>query len=198
MGGRGAASAAARANRNTLSWAEMEDLRRQMGQTGREATGYVQTSFSFTINAWMRGEISPSVDTTERIANTVVRMNQHMRPLPRDVQAVRFVDANFLSMFGLPPRITSSTVDGLRDFISQGGDGFTTDAFTSVSTDITRNVFTDRPIKLNVLLKKGAKAIITDNAAESEVVLKGNQKWTFTGARVQGGKLELGVTISAD
>ena len=60
---------------------------------------------------------------------------------------------------------------------------------------MSRNVFTGRPIKLNVTLKKGTKALITTNAAESEIVLGRNQIWKFTGVRQTGGRMEIDVTI---
>lgn len=58
-----------------------------------------------------------------------------------------------------------------------------------------KNVFTGRPIKLNITAKKGTKAIITNNAMESEIVLGRNQKWKFTGVKQNGKRLEIDVTI---
>ena len=174
-------------------------MRRQMGQTGDEGRGFVMTSRSWNINAFLRGDPDfnrqSGWNMSEQEIHTITnRMDRGMKPLPKSIQTVRFVDADFLSSLGLQPRIGQQTAGAVRGFIRDGGT-FTTAAFTSVSTDMSRNVFTGRPIKLNVTLKKGAKALITTNAVESEIVLGRNQAWKFTGVRQTGGQMEIDVTI---
>lgn len=199
MGGRGAASGAGGKAAN-VSWAEAQAMKRQMGQTGDEGAGFVLTSKSWNINAFLRGETNFNTRSgwglsEQEIRNTTARMDASMKPLPKSIQTVHFVDAQFLSSLGLSPRIGNKTAGAVRGFIRKG-DAFTTPAFTSVSTDVNKNVFTGRAIKLNITAKKGTKAIITNNALESEIVLGRNQSWKLTGVKQTGGRLEIDITIS--
>lgn len=174
-------------------------MKRQMGQTGDEGAGFVMTSRSWNINAFLRGD--PNFNrasgwqmSEQEIRSTTARLDSGMKPLPKSIKTVRFVDEQFLSNMGLSPRIGNKTAGAVRGFIREGGT-LTTPAFTSVSTNVNQNVFTGRPVKLNVTVKKGAKAIVTNNALESEIILGRNQKWKFTGVRQSGKRLELDVTI---
>lgn len=198
MGGRGAASGAGGAV--SVTWAEAQDLRRQMGQTGDEGRGFVATSRSWNINAFWRGELDFNNRSgwnmgENEIRATTARLDAAMKPLPKSINTVRFVDEKFLSSLGLEPRVGRQTEGAVRGFI-RGGGTLTTPAFTSVSTNVRQNVFTGRPIKLNITAKKGTKAIITNNISESEIVLGRNQRWKITGVRQSGNRLEMDVTIS--
>lgn len=200
MGGRGAASGGGRAQGRRVSWAEAQQMRVRMGQRGTEGAGFVQTSKSWNINAFLRGDPdfndASGWDMSEtEIMRTVRRMDAGMRPLPETIQTVRFVDGFFLEGIGVDGRIGDRTTSAVRRRF-QNDKTLTTSAFTSVSTDVRQNVFTGRPVKLNVTVKKGAKAIITTNQQESEIVLGRNQKWTFTGVRQpRRGQLEIDFTI---
>lgn len=197
MGGRGAASGGAAVS---LTWSEAQAMRRQMGQTGRECDGFVQTSRSWNINAFLRGDpdfndASMWQMSEREIRETTARLDAGMKPLPKSIKTVRFVDGFFLEGIGLDGRIGNRTVSAVRRRF-QSDKTLTTPAFTSVSTNVRQNVFTNRPVRLNITVKKGAKALITTNQQESEIVLGRNQKWTFTGARQTGqGRIEMDFTI---
>lgn len=199
MGGRGAASGAAKGR--SITWNEAQDMRVKMGQGPNDGEGFVMTSKSWNINAFLRGEPDfnrrSGWNMTEQEIRTVTnRLDRNMRPLPESIQTVRFVDEKFLTSLGLQPRMGPRTVNAIQG-IMRRGDPFTSEAFTSVSTNVMQNVFTGRPVKLNITAKKGTKALITTNQQESEIVLGRNQKWKITGARQRGaGGLEIDITVS--
>lgn len=53
----------------------------------------------------------------------------------------------------------------------QIGKTFVEDVFMSVSLKSDKNVFTDKKVKLKVLLDDGTKVYVTDNKVESEAIL---------------------------
>lgn len=107
MGGRGAASGAGGAA-VSLTWSEAQAMKVQMGQTGNEGAGFVLTSKSWNINAFLRGEANFNTKSgwglsEKEIRDTTARLDAGMKSLPKSIQTVRFVDAQFLSSLGLSP-----------------------------------------------------------------------------------------------
>lgn len=135
--------------------------------------GYIQTGYSFDINRAMRtGNFDSLADTGKKTVETlreVIKKNE----LPMDTRLVRFVDNGYLqNTFGLElsdlqmlarddPEHLKTAFKGLRATEKQ---------FMSSSTDVGANVFTERPVKLDILAPKGTNAYVTQNLYESEVI----------------------------
>lgn len=135
--------------------------------------GYIQTGYSFDINRAMRTDNFDSLaDTGKKTVETlreVIKKNE----LPMDTRLVRFVDNGYLqNTFGLElsdlqmlarddPEHLKTAFKGLRATEKQ---------FMSSSTDVGANVFTERPVKLDILAPKGTNAYVTQNLYESEVI----------------------------
>lgn len=190
-----------------VNWFGHQAIMHEMGQNGTEGKGYVNTSRAYIINRYLRNgrnfkdalQANPGwADwyTESQAKSTIKKMDSSMKPLTRSLQAVRFVDYNFLTSLG----IAESTPIGaaasiLSTRISLGHGGFNDKGFTSFSTDVDKNVFTSRPIKINYKISKGAKAIMTANHEESEGILARGIKQRMTAARIKNGKLEIDVEV---
>ena len=59
----------------------------------------------------------------------------------------------------------------------QIGKTFVEDVFMSVSLKSDKNIFTDKKVKLKVLLDDGTKVYVTDNKVESEAILHAGTKY---------------------
>ena len=189
-----------------LDWTGHQALMREMGQTGTEGQGYVNTSQSFIVNRFLRngGNIIDAHKATSNwswltrsdIQATIRRMDSQMRPLSRDIQAVRYTGPGILQELGLPAQATAATARTLQRRIQHSRSfDYTPKAYTSVSTDNSANVFTGMPVKINYKIGKGTPCIVTANMPESEVVLGRGVKHKLTGARWVNGKLEIDVTV---
>lgn len=178
---------------------------RQMGQDGSEGQDYVNTSQAYIVNRYLRngGDMVDAHKATPNwswitkadVQQTINRMDKQMRPLPRNIQGVRFTGPDFLKTFGLPNTVSSKTAGKLAAWMQRTGGAFNDKAYTSFSTDANANAFTAKEIRINYHIGKGAKAIMTANKTESEGVLARGVKQRMTGARWKNGKLEIDVTV---
>ena len=188
-----------------LDWAGHQALMTAMGQDGSEGQDYVNTSQAFIVNRFLRngGDMADAHKATPNwswitradVQRTIRRMDGQMKPLPRNIQGVRFTGPDFLRNLGMPPTVSAATVKQVQQRIKAGKDTFSDNAYTSFSTDASANVFTAKEIRLNYKINKGAKAIMTANKAESEGVLARGTQQRMTGARWKNGKLEIDVTV---
>lgn len=115
----------------TITRADVDDLQRQMGQTGLEAGDpnaaprdkvYVKTSKAININAYLRSDGRTVHDptgysewerlgyTTADAARAVRQIDAGMKPLPYGVRLTRFVGGDALGAILGNPRITESNV----------------------------------------------------------------------------------------
>lgn len=191
-----------------IDWNTHQAIMHEMGQDGSEGQGYVNTSQSWSVNAYLRsnGDMNAANKASGwnlsegQIRQIIQRMDGQMKPLSRSIQAVRFVGADMLKDLGLPAKATPSIAAKLQQMIQNGKlTEYTPKAYTSFSTDAKKNVFTSKPIKINYQISKGTPCIMTANASESEGVLARKVKHKITGARWSkgefGGRLEIDITV---
>ncbi len=134
----------------------------------------MQTSNSYDINAALRmGDISslkPDDLLTINTLNDVINKTK----LRDCIIADRYCDGNFLlNVFGVDLKNgkMSDIDNAVKQVQLQIGKTFVEDAFMSVSLKSDKKVFTDKKVKLKVLLDDGTKAYVTDNKVESEAIL---------------------------
>ena len=203
-----------------VDWATHKAIMHEMGQDGTEGEGYVNTSKSWSVNAYLRtgGSMSAANEASDwwlsenQIKQIIKRVDSQMKPLTRNIQAVRFVGPEMLSELGIqggvsamtglpkPIKVTAATAAQLQQMIQSGKLAeFTPKAYSSFSTDAKKNVFTSKQVKINYKISKGTPCIMTANATESEGVLARKVKHKITGVRwvndAFGGKLEIDVTV---
>lgn len=186
-----------------VDWATHQAIMHEMGQDGSEGQGYVSTSKSWSVNAYLRsdGDMNAANNASDwnlseaQIKQIIQRMDGQMKPLSRNIQGVRFVGPDFLTTMGLPKQINRNTAAALQTWMQQTGGGFSDKAYTSFSTDANANVFTAKPIRINYRIGKGTQTIMTANKAESEGVMARGIKQRITDVRWRNGKLEIDVTV---
>lgn len=190
-----------------VDWSTHQAIMHEMGQTGNEGKGYVHTSRAYVINRYLRngGDFEDALNAamgwsnwfTESQANSIIKtMDKQMKPLTRNLQGVRFVGSSFLDSIGLPADTSLETAASiLKSRISLGQAEFSDRGFSSFSTNVEKNYFTSRPVKINYSISKGAKTIMTANHDESEGILARGTKQRITAARVVHGKLEIDVEV---
>ena len=140
----------------------------------------MQTSNSYDINTALRmGDISslkPDDLLTINTLNDVINKTK----LRDCIIADGYCDGNFLlNVFGVDLKNSKmSDIDNaVKQVQLQIGKTFVEDAFMSVSLKSDKNVFTDKKVKLKVLLDDGTKAYDTDNKVESEAILYTGTKY---------------------
>lgn len=165
---------------------------------------YVNTSKSFNINAYLRSDRTSIHDpsgnsqweylgyTTADAARAVRQIDSGMKALPYDIALTRFVGGDALgSMLG-NPRITKANIGRIIQSIKtpQGAAKFaaaltaadyTEKAYTSTTYLQSHPAFDTRQLRLNIVAKKGTKAIATSNHNENEILLGHGLKYKFTG-----------------
>lgn len=172
---------------------------------------YANTSKSFNINMYLNSDGTtiehpnsnwthnyPRPYTMQMAKNDIARIDRGMKPLTRDVNTVRYTDGVGLSyILGMGGQRVD--VDALMRGVKSGNTSLGTalknanyvqKSYTSVSYDPNRNAYRDMPVRLEIKMRKGTKAIITSNKAESEIMGAHHLKYNFTGnvrvERVQG------------
>lgn len=165
---------------------------------------YVNTSKSFNINTYLRSDgrsiHDPSGNsqwehlgyTTADAARAVRQIDAGMAALPVDVSLTRFVGGSALGAILGNPKITSANIGRVIQSIKtpQGAAKFaaalnaadyTEKGYTSTTYLQSHPAFDTRQLRLNIVAKKGTKAIVTNNHAESEVLIGHGVKYKFTG-----------------
>ena len=144
--------------------------------------GYIQTGNSFDINYAMRYD---KIDTLSEHNQEVIRTLTNVidrNELSENVRMVRMVGSSYMeNTFGLEQNEIYSILNGYDlykdDLEKFKGLIVQEKGFMSVSTDIDANVFTSRPVQLDILAPQGTPAYVTDNFGESEVVLRPDSKY---------------------
>ena len=165
---------------------------------------YVNTSKAFNINAYLRSGGTSIHDpsgnsqweylgyTTADAARAIAHIDRGMKPLPESIKLTRFVGGDALgSMLG-NPRINKNNVGriiqslktpaGRAKFAAAlAAADYTEDAYTSTTYLQSHPAFENRQLRLNIVARKGTKAIVTNNHAENEILLGHGAKYRFTG-----------------
>lgn len=154
---------------------------------------YVQTADSFRLNERLyTGKYKPnSGDKTDREIDGVTKLIAQSK-LKEDSQFVRFSGVNYLKTvykdvgiknpFGKKD-IRDFDLDEAADMLNAALAGKSTvhQSFTSVSYNVDKNVFTNRPILMEIYAEKGIEALYTVNYTESEVVLQRGTEFEIIG-----------------
>ena len=147
-------------------------------------TNYIGTPNSWTINKKLREYPDQSIDEiykgntknakTVRALHSVIQKNT----MPKNTMLTRNAGETFAKeTLGLTPRQLSLICDNFDDLDVQEelskfiGTKITDNAFMSTSANPKLNVFSEKPVRLELKVNKGHKAYITENVAESEVIL---------------------------
>lgn len=190
-----------------VNWLAHQTIMHEMGQDGTEGKGYVHTSRAYVINRYLRngGDFEDALEaapgwgnwfTESEARHTIKTMDSKMKPLTRNLQGVRFVGTSFLASLGLSEDAPLGVAaEILKTRISLGHAEFSDKGFSSFSTNVEKNYFTSRPIKINYSINKGTKTIMTANHEESEGIIARGVKQRITAARVVHGKLEIDVEV---
>ena len=154
---------------------------------------YVQTSDSFRLNERLyTGKYKPnSGNKTDREIDGVTKLIAGSK-LKEDSQFVRFSGVQYLNTVYKDVGIKNPFGNGdIFDYdLSEAADmlnaalaGKTTvhQSFTSVSYNVDKNVFTSRPILMEIYAEKGIEALYTVNYTESEVVLQRGTEFEIIG-----------------
>lgn len=195
----------------TMSQGEVDSLRRSMGQTGNEAgrtkgqganiyqTVYVGTSKSYNINKGLNTDMQ-SIDHPDSpwthngsgygkqdVRNAVHQMDNGMKPLTQNVNATRIERSSMtLSTFGINKSI------GEVMNMSQGELDRTFTGKIRYNKGYTSVALHEKGIKMagkadvciEYTVKKGTKAIVTNNISEVEAIIGRGYAQKATGARV--------------
>lgn len=161
---------------------ETQDEHRQIWrhQAQKQKAGYVQTSNSYEINAALRMGDTSSLKPDDLLTIDTLNDVINKTKLRDCIIADRYCDGNFLlNVFGVDLRNgrISDIDNAVKQLQSQIGKTFIEDAFMSVSLKSDKNVFTDKKIKLKVLLDDGTRVYVTDNKVESEAILHTGTKY---------------------
>lgn len=169
---------------------------------GARAKLYVNTSKSFNINYYLNTG-GASIDsptsqwqylgyTKRMVRNDIARIDAGMKPLSESVNTTRWMGGtSFGYMFGgqINDGNIGSVISRLETDKSYArtfsqalkGTNYTAKAYTSTSYRKTHGTYDSMPIRLNMVMRKGTPAIVTNNHRESEIIGGRNLKYNFTG-----------------
>lgn len=189
-----------------LTESDAMKLKESMGQTGDEAGNpftnpnsklYANSGKAFNINAYLNsdGETihSEMTDWDKYISKTWVKnaittMDKGMKPLPQSITVTRFVDANAVEkMTGL--KINDSVIQQLETNKALGKElstalknlNYVHKGYTSASYVDSHPSYGDYPVALNMVMRQGTKAIVTNNTPEHEIIGSRGAKYNYTG-----------------
>ncbi len=158
--------------------------------------GYVRTPNSFRINEKLRNNPGAKIEDlfkdpfdlrTVRDLDSAINKNT----LNQNVLLTRNVGLDYLmSTLNLSPNDIQNIYPSIKDESSYKADlkwlndrfknkKVIEDAFLSTSGNSSLNVFSDKPVRLEIKVPKGTKALVTKNFMESEVILGRGTKYTI-------------------
>ncbi len=154
-----------------------EDYKAIMGSTRDRNKGYIATTNSFHINGALRNgdELESGDKKTVEILDKLIKNNQ----LKDNFVLFRNVDYDFVRAqfdFYNPTLSNKALIERMKE---SGVKSYQDAGFSSVSAFQKVNVFQKRKFQIQIRAKKGTNAFITENAAESEVILGRNQKFNI-------------------
>lgn len=190
---------------------QIKKLQQDMGQDGYEAGDpnqtpnnklYVKTGKAFNINAFLNSD-GKTINSEHSNWNDLIDMpwvkgaipkiDKGMKPLSESVQVSRFLDGDSLGYMLPNLGISKSNFDMFVTMLEGGAISqksmqsllqdvdYTHKGYTSTTYAKSHGSYGDRDVKLNMVLRKGTPAIVTNNHAENEILAGRNQKYNFTG-----------------
>jgi len=193
------------------SKSQIAKLQNDMGQSGNEAGYvdvsssnklYVNSGKSMCINAYLNSDgktyKAEGTDWSNYInsawvKNAIQKIDSGMKPLTESINVTRYVDAGAISSMipglGVNKSNIGKFIDKLEDGTISKKDfrsvlqsvDYTHKAYTSTTYDTQHGTYGNRDIRLNMVLRKGTNAIVTNNHAEHEILVGHGQKYNFTG-----------------
>ena len=190
---------------------QIKQLQKEMGQDGYEAGDpnevphkklYVKTGKAFNINAYLNSDGSTIQSSHSNwndlidkpwVKGAIPKIDKGMKPLSQSVQVSRFLDGDSLGYMLPNVGITKSNFGTFISMLESGKISpksfqsllqdvdYTHKGYTSTTYAQSHGSYGDRDVKLNMVLRKGTPAIVTNNHAESEILAGRNQKYNFTG-----------------
>lgn len=184
----------------------VKELRNSMGQTGNEAGDpftnpnsklYANSGKAFNINAYLNSDgatiHSDLTDWDKYISKTWVKnaikqMDNGMKPLTQSVNVTRFLSKEgFEAITGV--KYSDDLISQLQAGGSVGKDlssalsgvNYVHKGYTSTSYKDSHPSYGDQPVALNMVLRQGTHAIVTNNTPESEIIAARGSKYNFTG-----------------
>lgn len=152
-------------------------LREVSGMAGDEMTNLRKVLRSYSMT-------SADVDAAIK---TIQTMDKNMQPLDGDIQVTRWVDEEYLHAVlrsaGVEREageMTSKDVELIKSKLLDSN--IQESGFISTSYDESKSLFDGRPIRLNLLVKKGTKAIFSPLGNEAELTISRNSSYKITDA----------------
>lgn len=188
---------------------KISELQQAMGQTGNEAGNpntnpdnklYVNTSKAMNINAYLLsdGKTIESSDSTWNglinkswVEKAIKKIDSGMKPLSESIQTYRFISGSALGkMLGL--NVDNKNIEHFifslenNATVAKSFTGllkhadYTHKAYTSTTYLPEHGTYDTKDIKLNMIMKKGTPAIVSNNHAEHEIVGGKNLKYDMS------------------
>ena len=155
--------------------AKVKELQQAMQQNGNEAG-------------------NPNASPNSRIKDAIKKIDAGMKPLSESIQTTRFISGGALGkMLGL--NVDNNNVGKFIETIQNNpeakqaftnvlkGTSYTHKAYTSTTYLPEHGTYDTKDIRLNITLKKGTPAIVTNNHAEHEILAGRNAKYDFSKAK---------------
>lgn len=149
--------------------------------------GYVQTANSFEINDALRDGAIDRLSSHNQIVVEALQDVINRNTVGEDIKAVRLVGTRYMhNAFGLD----SDTINHIFDHFDEvkgvldeefKGLVITEKGFMSVSTNVENNVFTNRPVLLDIYVPKDTHALVTTNYGESECIFGHGSEYEVLG-----------------
>ena len=183
-------------------------------------TSYFQTSNSFTINEILRNTDNDdnllqnlreeyTFTKADKVYETIQAMDRNMQPLNDSIKVVRLADMDYITSVlqacGVDISVNafgemrySDVVNSIND-IKNNVIGATIYEkgymSTTYNTSLSDSAFTGRPVKLEMDVPKGAKAMFSPTGEESELVVARNSGYTVNDIRLENGDIVLSVKV---
>lgn len=145
---------------------------------------YVGTWRSFSMNQYLRtGDLSALEGEDEKYLETINVLKNviNSNKTHKDFICDRYVDGNWLKNFISGSKVNSNIAfeDIAEELNKHIGYVKEQKGFISASVTPTNNVFTDRPIKLELYVPKGTHCYATTNDLESEIIFNTGIKFNL-------------------
>ena len=190
---------------------KVKQLQQDMGQSGYEAGDpnqtpnnklYAKTGKAFNINAFLNSDENTyysnhsnwnSLIDKPWVQKAIKTLDKGMKPLTENIQVTRFLDGDSLGYMIPNIGVDNSTFSKFVDKLESGEISqktfqtalkdvdYTHKGYTSTTYTQNHPSFDTRDIKLNMVMRKGTPAIVTNNHAENEILAGRNQHYHFTG-----------------
>ena len=183
-------------------------------------TRYFQSSNAFTINEILRGTGSDdellqnlreeyTFTKADKVYETIQVMDRNMQPLNDSIKVVRLADMDYITsvLQACGVNIPVNAFDEMRysDVVNSINDiknnvigatiyekGYMS---TTYNTSLSDSEFKDRPVRLEMDVPKGAKAMFSPTGEESELVVARNSGYTVNDIRLENGDIVLSVKV---